>query len=319
MITVTPVTGVGEVRAGDDLAALVTEATTLADGDVVVVTSKVVSKAEGRTATGDRAQALAAETDRVVARRGATTIVRTHHGLVMAAAGIDASNTEPGTLVLLPRDPDGSARGLRAALRERTGANVAVVVTDTSGRAWRNGQTDIAIGAAGLEPLDHHAGRDDGYGNVLAVTAPAVADEVAAAADLATGKLSRSPFAVVRGLGDLVLPAGDDGPGARALVRDEADDMFGLGAREAVLAALLREDGRGFGTAVPAADLAAALGALLPRAVVAVDDDDLVAVTGIAAAGDPARERATVLAFALGWQASPPEGQEPLRFRRATP
>ncbi len=253
--SVTALTGIGEVVAGDDLAALVATATDLADGDVLVVTSKVVSKAEGRQVRATKEEALGWESDRLVARRGPTSIVRTRHGLVMAGAGIDASNTEVGTLVLLPLDPDGSARRLRAALRETTGRNVAVVVSDTSGRAWRDGQTDIAIGAAGLVVLDDHAGRTDAYGNELAVTAPALADEVAAAGDLAKGKLAGRPVALVRGLADLVLPAGEDGPGAARLVRAEEGDMFGLGAREAVLVALLPGTGldaaRGFGAAAP--------------------------------------------------------------------
>ena len=151
--------GVPEVRAGDDLASLLLPLVELADGDVVVVTSKVVSKAEGRVVDGDRAELLAAETKRVVARRGLTTIVRNHLGLTMAAAGIDESNVERGRSVLLPVDPDGSARALRTALGERTGRTVGVVITDTAGRAWREGQTDIAIGAAGLTVLEEYAGR----------------------------------------------------------------------------------------------------------------------------------------------------------------
>ncbi|MGB0191032.1 MAG: coenzyme F420-0:L-glutamate ligase, partial [Nocardioides sp.] len=152
--------GVGEVGEGTDLAALLVDALAasqhgpLRDGDVVLVTSKVVSKAEGRSRRGDRdtalAEELAAPGARVLARRGPTTIARTHHGLTMAAAGIDASNVERGTVLLLPLDPDASARALRRRLHEFTGARVGVVVTDTAGRAWREGQTDIAIGAAGL-------------------------------------------------------------------------------------------------------------------------------------------------------------------------
>jgi coenzyme F420-0:L-glutamate ligase / coenzyme F420-1:gamma-L-glutamate ligase len=261
---VTAVTGIGEVTPGADLAALVAERTDLRDGDVVVVTSKVVSKAEGRVVRVPKEAAVAAETDRVVARRGGTSIVRTRHGFVMAAAGVDASNTDPGTLVLLPEDPDGSARRLRSGLQELTGTTIAVVVTDTSGRAWRNGQTDVAVGAAGLLVLDDHAGRVDGYGNELAVTAPALADEVAAAADLAKGKLSGTPVAVLRGLGALVLDAADDGPGAAQLVRDESGDMFGLGAREAVVAAVEgRGSVRGFGAPAPADVVVAALSSVL--------------------------------------------------------
>jgi coenzyme F420-0:L-glutamate ligase/coenzyme F420-1:gamma-L-glutamate ligase len=242
-LEVVGVEGIPEVVAGDDLAALtVRHVPGLADGDVVVVTSKVVSKAEGRTVHADREAVIAQETTRVVARRGPTTIARTRTGLTLAAAGVDASNTEPGTVVPLPVDPDGSARGLRSRLRALTGRNVAVVVSDTAGRPWREGQTDIAVGCAGLAPLDDHAGRRDAQGNELAVTAPAVADEVAGAADLVMGKLSGLPVALVRGLAHRVLPAGEHGPGAAALVRPESRDMFVLGAREAVLAAVCRDD-----------------------------------------------------------------------------
>ncbi|GAA1920587.1 coenzyme F420-0:L-glutamate ligase [Nocardioides marmoribigeumensis] len=275
-LLVVPATGVGEVRPGDDLAALLAVAWRGAgvvpqDGDVVAVTSKVVSKAEGRLVAADadaedpRAEAVAAETDRVVAVRGRTRIVRTRHGFVMAAAGVDASNVETGTLVLLPLDPDGSARALREALSRHWGANVAVVLTDTAGRAWRAGQTDLAMGAAGLVVLDDHGGRADAYGNPLVVTAPAVADEVASAAELATGKLSHSPAALVRGLDAFVLPAGDHGPGAAALVRAEDEDLFGLGAREAVLTALEpgRAGARGFGAPATPEELGGALARVL--------------------------------------------------------
>jgi coenzyme F420-0:L-glutamate ligase / coenzyme F420-1:gamma-L-glutamate ligase len=245
-VGVTGVDGLPEVRPGDDLAALVcAHATDLADGDVLVVTSKVVSKAEGRVVRTDRPSAIDAETRRVVARRGPTTIARTRHGLTMAAAGVDASNTEPGRVVLLPLDPDGSARRLRARVREVRGANVAVLLSDTAGRPWREGQTDIAVGCAGLAPLDDHAGRLDPQGNLLEVTAPAVADEIAGAADLVMGKTAGRPVAVLHGLGTRVLPAGVDGPGAAALIRPDDADMFVLGAREAALAAVCRDDPQG--------------------------------------------------------------------------
>jgi dehydro coenzyme F420 reductase / coenzyme F420-0:L-glutamate ligase / coenzyme F420-1:gamma-L-glutamate ligase len=229
--------GVPEVAAGDDLAALLVAALAaedfaLADGDVVVVTSKVVSKAEGRAVRVDREEAITAETVRVVARRGSTRIVETRHGLVLAAAGVDATGTEPGTVLLLPVDPDASARALRSRLLELAGADVAVVVTDTMGRAWRTGQTDQAVGVAGLTPLDDLRGRDDGHGNVLEVTVAALADEVASAADLVKGKLGRRPFAVVRGLA--ARTTREDGPGAAALVRPADEDMFRLGARDVV-------------------------------------------------------------------------------------
>jgi len=231
--------GVPEVAAGDDLAAmlvgaLAAEDFALADGDVVVVTSKVVSKAEGRAVRVDREEAITSETVRVVARRGSTRIVETRHGLVLAAAGVDATGTEPGTVLLLPVDPDASARALRSRLLELAGVDVAVVVSDTMGRAWRTGQTDQAVGVAGLTPLDDLRGRDDGHGNVLEVTVAAVADEVAAAADLVKGKLGLRPFAVVRGLA--ARTTREAGPGAAALVRPAAEDMFRLGAHDVVAA-----------------------------------------------------------------------------------
>jgi coenzyme F420-0:L-glutamate ligase/coenzyme F420-1:gamma-L-glutamate ligase len=241
-LRVLPVPGLPEVRAGDDLAAMVHERLRLRTGDVLAVTSKVVSKAEGRTRSAGRSEVASQETSRVVARRGAVTIVRTRHGLVLAAAGVDASNVATGKVVALPVDPDASARALRAALWRRSGANVAVVITDTAGRPWRVGQTDIAIGCAGMAPWLDLAGRDDSFGNPLTVTAPAVADEVAAAADLVKGKLRRLPVAVLRDSSIAVLPAGDDGPGAAALVRDPSLDLFGLGARDAVVAAASRRD-----------------------------------------------------------------------------
>lgn len=329
MITCHAVVGLGEVVAGDDLAGLLLDAADLRDGDVLVVTSKVVSKAEGRVVTGSKEEALARETDRVVARRGGTSIVRTRHGLVMAAAGIDASNTRPGTLVLLPVDPDASARALREAVAERAGTNVAVLVSDTSGRAWRNGQTDIAVGAAGLHVLDDHAGRDDGYGNLLSVTAPALADEITGAADLVTGKVSRSPAAVLRGLERLVLPPGRHGAGAAALLRPEGQDMFGLGSREAVLQAVLRTDHRGFGGPEPADDVLVAVTRAVPEASVTASPDGLRVDLALArGAGERRRgaleERVAAVAFSLGWEVRPdavpgPDDEAPLTLRPATP
>ncbi|MBD3945759.1 coenzyme F420-0:L-glutamate ligase [Nocardioides ganghwensis] len=257
--------GFPEVAAGDDLAILVLAAlgggTDLVDGDVVCVTSKVVSKAEGRTRVGDREAAIDEETERLVARRGATRIVRNRLGLIMAAAGVDASNVAPGSVVLLPLDPDASARALRREVHARTGTNVAVVVTDTSGRAWREGQTDIAVGAAGLLVAEDFAGRTDPHGNPLVVTLPAVADEIAGAAELVQGKLGGRPVAIVRGRADLVLPPDDDGPGAASLVRAEGGDLFGWGAREAVVRALVGDeaDRAPFGQEADADELSAAL------------------------------------------------------------
>jgi coenzyme F420-0:L-glutamate ligase/coenzyme F420-1:gamma-L-glutamate ligase len=234
-LTVTGVTGLPEIAGGADLAALITGAAPmLADGDIVVVTSKIVSKAEGRVIRADREQAIDDETVRVVARRGPARIVETRHGLVLAAAGVDNSNTVPGTVALLPEDPDGSARRLRKALRERTGATVGVIITDTMGRPWRVGQTDTAIGAAGVAPLRDYRGRVDTFGSPLEVTLAAVADEIAAAADLVKGKTSGIPVAIVGGLSELVTES--DGPGAQALIRPAAEDMFRYGSADVLTA-----------------------------------------------------------------------------------
>lgn len=295
--------GVGEVTAGTDLVGLVVELLAPRDGDVVVVTSKVVAKAEGRASTLDRERAIDDETVRVVARRGPTRISRTRHGLTLAAAGVDNSNVVRGSVVLLPLDPDASARALRRGVRERAGVDVGVVVTDTAGRAWREGQTDIAVGAAGLAVLEDHAGRHDSYGNELAVTAPAVADEIAGAAELAQGKLGGRPLALVRGRADLVLPGDDDGPGARALVRDPARDMFGYGAREAVVAALAAASDPaelvdGFGGPASADDLAGAVARVLGVEVRAADTGDGL----VATVRDTDAVVLTALTRAHGWR-----------------
>ncbi|MFF7369570.1 coenzyme F420-0:L-glutamate ligase [Streptomyces tricolor] len=227
--------GIPEVRQGDDIAKLIAAAEPgLADGDVLIVTSKIVSKAEGRVVQAeDREAAIDAETVRVVARRGTLRIVENRQGLVMAAAGVDASNTPAGTVLLLPEDPDASARAIRAGLRDTLGVDVGVVVTDTFGRPWRSGLTDVAIGAAGVRVLDDLRGGTDAYGNPLSATVVATADELAAAGDLVKGKAAGRPVAVVRGLPHVVDPRAD-GEGARALVRNAQDDMFRLGTSEAV-------------------------------------------------------------------------------------
>ncbi|MEV8037920.1 coenzyme F420-0:L-glutamate ligase [Streptomyces sp. NPDC086182] len=226
--------GLPEVRQGDDLAKLIAAAEPgLVDGDVLLVTSKIVSKAEGRTVeAADREAAIDAETVRVVARRGALRIVENRQGLVMAAAGVDASNTPAGTVLLLPEDPDASAAAIRAGLRDTLGVDVGVVITDTFGRPWRTGLTDVGIGAAGVQVLDDLRGGTDAHGNPLSATVVATADELAAAGDLVKGKASGLPVAVVRGLAHLVTEG--DGAGARAMVRDARDDMFRLGTSEAV-------------------------------------------------------------------------------------
>jgi coenzyme F420-0:L-glutamate ligase len=321
VITIWSPEGVGEVRSGDDLATLLLEAlggpgSGLLDGDVVCVTSKVVSKAEGRVEVGDRADAVRRETVRLVAQRGPLAVVVNRLGLTLAAAGVDASNVDLGTVVLLPEDPDASARRLRRAVAERTGRNVAVVVTDTAGRPWREGQTDIAVGAAGLQVLDDHAGRTDPYGNELAVTAPAVADELAGASELAAGKLGRRPFTVVRGRPDLVLASDVDGPGAAGLLRDPASDLFGLGSREAVLAALgaRPEQRASYGVPVTAAELAEVLAALLPDAEVGPPGEE-VSVTS----DDPrALWAAEVAAYAHGFAVAGEDGRG-IRLRAVTP
>jgi coenzyme F420-0:L-glutamate ligase / coenzyme F420-1:gamma-L-glutamate ligase len=225
------VDGFPEVAAGDDIAALLTRTgVELRDGDVIVVTSKVVSKAEGRIVAGTREDHLAAESVRLVASRGNTAIVETRHGLVMAAAGIDGSNVPAGHVALLPVDPDRSAEHIRRALRDEPGVDVAVIISDTMGRAWRDGVTDAAIGASGLDVLWDLRGLSDAEGNVLEATVVAVADELAAAADLVKGKLAATPVAVVRGF-PLQRNVSDDG--AQRLIRRSADDMFRLGTREA--------------------------------------------------------------------------------------
>jgi coenzyme F420-0:L-glutamate ligase/coenzyme F420-1:gamma-L-glutamate ligase len=238
-----PLPGLPEVRPGDDLAALIATAAggALRPGDVLVVAHKVVSKAEGALVALDgivaseRARELADGTDKdprhvqvvldesaelVRAERG-VLIARTAHGLVCANAGVDASNAPaPDTLVLLPRDPDASARALRAALPGRP----AVVIADSFGRAWRNGQVEVAIGVAGLRALDDWRGRTDAAGREMRATWIAIADEAAAAADLVRDKDSREPAVVVRGLERHVTAA--DGPGAAALLRPRAEDLF---------------------------------------------------------------------------------------------
>lgn len=239
------VEGIGEVEPGTDLAELVVRHVDLLDGDVVVVTSKIVSKALGLATRCPKDDVVVESTDRVVARRGNTVIVRTVHGLTLAAGGVDASNLPTGSVLPLPADPDAIARQIRSAIEQRTGLRVGVVITDTAGRAWRIGQTDIAIGCAGLLPFQSFAGEVDSYGNELAVTSPAIADEVAGSAELASGKLSQRPITVIRGL-DPTYVLDDDGPGAGSLIRDEDGDLFGLGARDAVLVALSGHPERGF-------------------------------------------------------------------------
>jgi coenzyme F420-0:L-glutamate ligase/coenzyme F420-1:gamma-L-glutamate ligase len=250
-LTVWPVGGVPDVRPGDDLAGLLADGLAasglvLRDGDVLVVSSKVVSKSLGLVRTGtSRADVVADQSVRLVARRrGAvadTVIVESVAGPVMAAAGADTSNAVPGEVLLLPEDCDEVARTLRRRLTDRAhGVVFGLVIADTAGRPWRDGVTDFALGAAGLEVLEDLRGRLDTHGSPLEVTVRAVADEVAAVADLVKGKLERIPAAVVSGLGAYVSDA--DGPGARAILRgtgvDSWQDWFRYGHVEAVRAAL---------------------------------------------------------------------------------
>ena len=250
MLALEALPGLPEVRPGDDLATLLAEGGAQLDpppgrGDVLAVAHKVVSKAEGRVVAlagvepGERARRLAAEhgkdprhvevilaeTAELLRADHGLLICRTHHGFVCANAGVDRSNAgAPDTVVLLPTDPDASARALRAALRERTGARLAVVVADSFGRAWRHGQTDVAIGCAGLAPLEDWRGRVDARGRELRATWIAIADEAASAADLARSKDSRQPAVLVRGFEAHVTE--EDGPGALALVRPPEEDLF---------------------------------------------------------------------------------------------
>lgn len=239
--------GIGEVEPGTDLAAVLLAAAAAAgiaigNDDVLVVASKVVAKAEGRTvAAADREAAITAQSLHEVASRtlpqgGTTRVVQTRSGPVLAAAGIDASDVPDGTVLLLPADPDASARALRAALGERAGVRPGVVVSDTSGRPWREGVTDFALGAAGLQVLDDRRGSTDTSGRELTVTVRAIADEVAALGDLVKDKSAGTPVALVRGLGRFVTDA--DGPGAAICVRVGAGDWFRHGHVEAVRAAL---------------------------------------------------------------------------------
>jgi len=224
-LTIAALEGIPEVRAGDDVARLIAGAAGphgLRDGDVVVVAHKIVSKAEGRVVpAGDRRAVALAESARVLRRAGEMLISETRHGLVCANAGVDASNVEGDNLVLLPLDPDLSARRIRKRLALLSGADVAVVVSDTFGRAWRLGQTNVAIGVAGMDPFVDHRGGVDAQGRTLEATLICAADEVAGAAELVMGKSAGIPAAVVRGAR---VVRGDGS--ARAIVRPARDDLF---------------------------------------------------------------------------------------------
>jgi coenzyme F420-0:L-glutamate ligase/coenzyme F420-1:gamma-L-glutamate ligase len=233
MLEIIPVPGIPEISPGDEVAALLVDAAAahdlpLQDEDCVVVTQKVVSKAEGRLAPLDhddgdaRRRLVESESVRVLRRRGDLIISETTHGFVCANAGVDVSNVDDGQAALLPADPDRSARHIRAGIRARAGVDVAIVISDTFGRAWRNGLTDVALGVAGIGPLLDLRGKPDQRGRPLQVTEVAIADEVAAAADLVMGKATGVPAAIVRGLD----PAWRRDGSARELIRSPQDDLF---------------------------------------------------------------------------------------------
>jgi coenzyme F420-0:L-glutamate ligase/coenzyme F420-1:gamma-L-glutamate ligase len=246
VITAEPISGLAEIEPGADLAALIVDTGISIDsGDVLVLAHKAVSKAEGALRSlrdvrpGGRALQLAADQRRdprhvqvvldqsrsIVRATGGVLICQTHHGFICANAGVDASNVpDEDSVVLLPAHPDASARALRARIRELTGVAPAVVITDSFGRAWRIGQCDVAIGCAGIYPTEDWRGRADATGRVLHATVIAVADELAAMADLARRKDAGQPAVLIRGLGHLV--SNDDGPGAAALIRDAERDLF---------------------------------------------------------------------------------------------
>ncbi len=227
------VTGVGAIVDGDDIAtifydALIAQGESLRDGDVVAVTSKIVAKAEGRVVAFDGSEGgkialIEQESRRILRRRGGLRLTETHHGFICANAGIDLSNTDDNTAVLLPIDPDRSARRFRGDLMRRSGRDVAVIITDTFGRVWRQGVTDVAIGVAGLVPVLDLRGTTDANGRVLEATEVAVVDEIAATADLVLGKASNNPFAVIRGLRPEFF---GEGSIRENMVRRAHDDLF---------------------------------------------------------------------------------------------
>ncbi len=243
-----PVVGIPEVHPGDDLFTLITDALGKGPGlqphDILVITSKIVSKSEGQIFPSQTRDALIVEeTVRIIAERGKTKIVETRHGLIMAAAGVDASNAPAGTVLKLPEDSDRSARELRKKLHTLA-SPIGVIITDTMGRAWRLGLTDNAIGVAGVRTLIDYRGLHDDAGRTLELTVTAAADEIASTAELVKGKLDGIPVVLIRGLSRYVIA--DDGPGSISLVRSREEDMFALGSELAEQQGYLRgfEDGK---------------------------------------------------------------------------
>ncbi len=232
-LRIIPLPSVAMVKEGDDLVAMFLDALSasglvLEHRDLIVVTSKVVSKSEGQVVAFDGTEAhkvalIEAESARILRRRGPLRITETHHGFINANAGIDLSNTDDGTAVLLPKDPDRSARRFRAEIQRRCGVEVAVIVTDTFGRVWRVGVTDVAIGSAGVQPVLDLRGTTDATGRVLEVTEVAIADEIASAANLVLGKAEATPFAILRGLDDSYF---GEGSIKESALRRSNEDLF---------------------------------------------------------------------------------------------
>ena len=232
-LRIVAIQGVAMVREGDDLVTLLLDALTaqgetLTHHDLVIVTSKIVSKSEGQVVAFDGTEAgkvalVEGEATRILRRRGPLRITQTRHGFINANAGVDLSNTDEGTAVLLPKDPDRSARRFRAEVKRRVGIEVAVVITDTFGRVWRNGVTDVALGCAGLKPVLDLRGTTDANGRLLEATEVAIVDEIAGAANLVLGKAQRTPFALMRGLDETFF---GEGSISGDVVRSANDDLF---------------------------------------------------------------------------------------------
>ncbi len=232
-LRVIPLPSVAMVVPGDDLVSIFLDAlraygAVLEHHDLVIVTSKVVSKSEGRVVSFDGSDEhkdalIATESRRILRRRGPLRITETHHGFINANAGIDLSNTDPGTAVLLPKDPDRSARRFRGELQRRVGVDAAVIITDTFGRVWRQGVTDVALGSAGVKPILDLRGTPDATGRTLEVTEVAIVDEMAGAANLVLGKAEGTPFAILRGLDEAYF---GEGSVKDAIVRTANEDLF---------------------------------------------------------------------------------------------